>query len=84
MSANEIGTRMSGIAEVRERGAVAEADERVDDRGRVHDDLDPLVREPEEEVRLDQLEPLVGERGRVDRDLRAHAPGRVRERLARA
>ena len=32
-------------------------------------------------MRLDQLEALVHERGRVDGDLRAHAPGRVRERL---
>ena len=70
-----------GIAEVRESGAVAEADERVHDRGRVHDHLDPLVGKTEQEVRLDQLEPLVGERGRVDRDLRPHLPGRVRERL---
>ena len=70
-----------GVAEVRERGAVAEAHERVDDRRGLHDDLDPLVRQSEEEVRLDQLEPLVGERRGVDRDLRAHAPRRVRERL---
>ena len=69
------------IAEVRERGAVAEADERVHDRARVDDDLDPLVRDAEEEVRLDQLEALVRERRRVDRDLRPHAPGRVRERV---
>ena len=69
------------VAEVRERGAVAEADERVDDRRRLQHDLDPLVRQAEEEVRLDQLEALVGERRRVDRDLRAHAPGRMRERL---
>ena len=29
------------VPEMRERGAVAEADDRVHDRGRVHDDLDP-------------------------------------------
>src|SRR5207244_7165241 len=29
----------------------------------------------------DQLQPFVRERRGVDRDLRAHAPGRVRERL---
>ena len=69
------------VAEVRERGAVAEADERVDDRGRVHDDLDPVVLEVEEVVRLDQLEPLVRERRRVDGDLRAHRPGGMRERV---
>ena len=33
-----------GVAEVRERGAVVQVDERVDDRLRVHDDVDPLVR----------------------------------------
>ncbi len=70
-----------GVAEVRKRGAVAEADERVHDRARVHDDLDPLVRDAEEEVRLDQLEALVRERRGVDRDLRPHAPGGVRERV---
>ena len=66
---------------MRERGAVAEADERVDDGRRVHDDLDPLVLEAEEVVRLDQLEALVRERRGVDRDLRAHRPRRMRERL---
>ena len=69
------------IAEVRERGAVAEADERMDDRRRLDRDLDPVVGNAEEEVRLDHLEPLVRERRGVDRDLRAHAPGRMRERL---
>ena len=64
---------------MRERGAVAEAEERMHGRGRVDHDLDPVVVEVEEEVRLDQLEALVGERRRVDRDLRAHVPGRVRE-----
>src|SRR5205807_1453376 len=34
-------------------------------------------------VRLDQLETLVGECGRVDGDLRAHVPGRVRKRIVR-
>ena len=55
----------------------------MDDRGRVDDDLDLLVREREQEVRLDQLQALVRERGAVDRDLRPHAPGRVRERFLR-
>src|SRR5207249_8560906 len=67
------------VAEVCERGAVAEADERMHDRGRVHDDLDLLVRNAEQEVSLDQLEALVRKRRRVDRDLRAHVPGRVRQ-----
>ena len=67
--------------EMRERCAVAEADERVDGRGRMHEHLDPVVRDPEEHVRLDHLEALVRERGGVDRDLRPHRPGRVRQRL---
>ena len=45
------------------------------------DDVDPLARQAEEEVRLDDLEALVHHRRRVDRDLRAHLPGRVRERV---
>ena len=36
--------RHVGMAEMREQGAVAEANERVHHRRRVHDDLDPLVR----------------------------------------
>ena len=39
-----------------------------------------LVGEAEQVVRLDQLEALVHQRRRVDRDLAAHVPGRVRER----
>ena len=66
---------------MRERSTVAEADERMDDGRRMHDDLDPLVVEPEEVVRLDQLEALVRERRRVDRDLRPHRPRRMREGL---
>ena len=70
-----------GVPEVRERGAVAEPDERVHDRLRVHDDVDPVVRRAEQPVRLDHLEALVHQRRRVDRDLAAHRPGRVPERV---
>ena len=70
-------------AEVREQRAVAEPHERVDDRRRVHDDLDRVVRHAEQPVRLDQLEALVRERRGVDRDLRPHRPGRMGERLLR-
>ena len=69
------------VPEVRDRGAVAEPDHPVDDRRRVDDHLDAVVRDGEEEVRLDHLEALVGERRGVDRDLRSHRPRRVRERL---
>ena len=37
----------------------------------------------EEMMRLDQLEALVHERRRIDGDLGAHRPGRVRDRLLR-
>ena len=63
--------------------AVAEADERVHRRRRVDHDLDPVVVEAEQEMRLEQLESLVGEGGRVDRDLGSHVPGRVCKRLGR-
>ena len=48
------------------------------------DHLDPVVRQAEQVMGLDQLEPLVHERGRVDGDLRAHRPGGMLQRaLAR-
>ena len=43
------------------------------------DDVDPLGRQTEEEVRLDDLEALVHHRGRIDRDLRPHLPRGMRE-----
>ena len=70
-----------GIAEVGERGAVVELDQRVDQRLRVDDDVDPLVGHGEEVMRLDRLEALVHQRRRVDRDPAAHLPGRVGERV---
>ena len=74
---------MSGIAQVGERGAVVQVDERVDDRLPVHHDVDPLVGDAEEVMRLDHLEALVHQRGRVDRDPAAHLPGGMGERLLR-
>jgi hypothetical protein len=47
----------------------------------VHHDLDLLERHPEEQVRLDDLQPLVDQRRGVDRDDGAHRPRRVRERV---
>src|SRR5207249_10518139 len=71
------------IAEVREHGAVAEAHQRVYDGRRMDDDLYPLVRQAEQEVRLDQLESRVRERGGIDRGLRADSPRRVGVRVLR-
>ena len=53
----------------------------MDDRLRVHDDVDAVVRRAEQVVGLDDLEALVHQRRRVDGDLAAHRPRRVLERL---
>ena len=47
----------------------------------VDDDVDPVEGDVEEQVRLDHLEALVDQRGRVDGDHRAHRPGGVLQRL---
>ena len=63
------------------QGAVPEPDGRVNDALRVDDDLDGVVADIVQPVRLDDLQALVGERRGVDRDLRPHRPGRMLERL---
>ncbi len=45
------------------------------------DNVDVVIGHPEEQMRLDQLETLVHEGGRVDRNKRPHVPGGVRQRL---
>ena len=70
-----------GVAEMGEGRAVDEVDQRVDQRLRVDDDVDAVVGDAEQVMGLDQLEALVHQRRRVDRDLAAHLPGRVGERL---
>ena len=55
----------------------------MDDALRVDDDLDGVVVDIVQPVCLDDLQPLVGERRRVDRDLGAHRPGRVTQGLRR-
>ena len=59
---------------------VAEEDGRVDERLGVDDHVDPVVGHAVEPVGLHDLEPLVGQRRGVDRDLRAHRPGRMAQR----
>ena len=85
-SAEAARTMVNAIAnpqmpEVGERRSVAQGDEGVDDRLRVHDHVDALVRRPEQVVGLDDLEALVHQRRRVDGDLGAHRPSGVLERL---
>ncbi len=71
------------LAELGLHAAVDELDHRVNDALRVNHDVDGVVRHGEEEVRLDDLERLVHHGGGIDRDPRAHVPGRVRQRLCR-
>ena len=61
-------SRMSGGDDLRERRAVGELDHGVHDRLRVDDDLDALVRDVEQQVRLDHLQALVHQRRRIRRD----------------
>jgi hypothetical protein len=70
-----------GQTEVRELRAVGCLDQRVDDRLRVHHDVDALVGHAEQVVGLHDLKALVHQRRRVDGDLAAHRPRRVVERL---
>ena len=69
------------IAEMGQRRAVAQLDQAVDDRLRVHDHVDLVIRRPEQVMGLDQLQALVHQRRRVDRDLAAHRPRGMGERL---
>ena len=62
-------------------GAVDELHHGVDDRLRVDDDGDVGRVDVEQEVRLDQLQPLVDQSRGVDGDDGPHRPGRVRQGL---
>ena len=83
--AQRIGDRDAhvGLAELGEHRAVAERDQAVHDRFRMDQDLDPVLAEAEQVVGLDQLEALVHHGRRIDRDLGAHVPVGVSDRLAR-
>ena len=63
--------------------AVHELDGRVDDALRMDDDVDRVVPDIVQPVRLDHLQALVGEGRGVDRDLGAHRPRRVAQGLLR-
>ena len=67
--------------QLRHERPVDELDEGVDERLGMDHDVDSLARQSEQEVRLDHLEALVHHRRRIDRDLRAHLPGGVGERV---
>ena len=63
-----------GLGELGQGRSVAQLHHGVHDRLRVHHYVDAVVRHPEQLVGLNDLQALVHEGGRVDRDLRAHAP----------
>ncbi len=58
-----------------EQGSVDQADQRVHERLRMDDHFDALVRQVEQMMGFDDLEPFVHEGGGVDRDLLPHGPG---------
>ncbi len=74
----QLHVRRAGLGD---RRPVHESHHRMNDRLRVHDDVDPVVRDPEQQVGLDDLESFVDQGGRVDGDHRAHRPGRVSQGL---
>ena len=67
-------------AELGLQGAVDELDGRVHDALRMDDDVDRVVVDIVQPVCLDDLQALVRERGRVDRDLGPHRPRRMAQR----
>ena len=76
-----MGQAHVGQAELGDDGPVAELDHRVHYRLRVYDHIHVVDRHVEELVSLDDLEALVHERRGVHRDLGAHRPRGVGQRL---
>ena len=82
-SACAIGTRMSGADSCASTEPSTILDQRMHDALRVHHDVDITRRHAEQHAGLDELEALIHEGRRVDRDLAAHVPARVRAGLCR-
>ena len=70
-----------GRGELRDEGAVDVLDHRMHDRLRMDEDVDRIRRHPEEVMGFDDLETFVHHGRGVDRNLVAHFPGRMRERV---
>jgi hypothetical protein len=66
------------IRKLRDHRSVDVLDQRMHDALRMDQDLDPLGRQVEQPARFDYFESLVHHRRRVDGDLAAHDPVRVR------
>src|SRR6202162_5584348 len=65
--------------QLREHRTVDVFDQGMHDALRVHEDLHLCGRQAEQQARLDELQPLVHERGTVHGDLAAHDPVGMRE-----
>ena len=72
-----------GTAELGEHRAVDKLDQRMDHRLWVDHDIKLFRRQSEQVVRLDQLEPLIHQSRRIDRDFGAHRPIGMRDGLGR-
>ncbi len=70
-----------GDAHLRDDRSVLQLDHRVHDRLRVNNDVDLRGGHAKQPMRLDHLQPLVHQCGRIDGDLRAHLPGRMLQRV---
>ncbi len=83
--AQGVGDRDAHVrpAELGEHRAVAEGDQAVHDRFRMDQDLDLVRVQAEQVMGLDQLEALVHHGRAIDRDLGAHGPVGMGDRLAR-
>jgi hypothetical protein len=66
---------------VRKRRTVGERDVGVHYRLGVDDHVDVVVLDAEQVMRLDDFESLVHQGRRIDRDLAAHVPRRMSERV---
>ena len=66
--------------QLREHRAVHEFDHRMHDALRMHDHADARHFDVEQPARFDHFEPLVEQRGGIDRDLAAHDPRRMFKR----
>ena len=78
-----IGRAHVRVAELGEDRAVHVLHQRMHDALRMYDHLDLRRFHAEQQAGLDQLEPLVHQGGRIDRDLAAHVPARMGAGLLR-
>ena len=71
------------VAQLRQYRAIHVFDHRMDDALRMDQHIEPFGWHVEQHLRLDQLQPLVHQRGRIDGNLAAHRPPGVPAGLIR-